>query len=215
MSGMQTDHLIGKLEKAAAEADEQGIMSAADGLVRRGGPAVPALIALWTGGDYRKWRLHNTVKQVMVRIGEGAIPHLIEAMGKRDVFAPGFAMEALKEIGQDAIPELVVALVHGKQKVRRTAAETLGMIADGCGSREELLRAEEAIRANMDSFDDAGMLSIRQDAELVADQLLARISRKKAALGPQKDSFMQAKVKPPRKARTGIKAGRQLPLFKR
>jgi HEAT repeat protein len=212
---MHENWLISHLKKAAAEDDQEGIRSAADALVEKGSSAVPKLVVLWADRDFTRWRLYESVSEIIVRMGEQAVPHLIESLDHFNMFVPGYAMDALAKIGGPAIPELMEGLVHGKQKVRKNSAKALNMMVDRCKGREELVDAETLMLDNIDALAGAGMGSIRQDAELVADQLVGKLSRKILAHGPQKDSFLQDSPKPPRRDKRAAKAGqRQLPLFR-
>ena len=109
---------------------------AIDGLVELGASAVPALM------EKALKRPEPALHQVqptddplmvarkgawkaLVRIGEPAVPHLIEAAGDDDLSFGGNAISVLEDIGEPAQPYLVSAMEHENALVRRRTLELL------------------------------------------------------------------------------------------
>ena len=110
--------------------------AAIEGLVELGASAVPALTEKALRGP--EPALHQvqptddplTVIQkgawkALVRIGEPAVPHLIEAAGDDDLSFGGNAISVLEDIGEPAQPYLVSAMEHENALVRRRTVELL------------------------------------------------------------------------------------------
>jgi hypothetical protein len=64
--------------------------------------------------------------QALGQMGEAAIPALLEALGNGDNRVHTGATEALGRMGETAIPALIKALGNGDDRVRAGAAEALG-----------------------------------------------------------------------------------------
>lgn len=98
------------------------------GLVESGASAVPALIEkALSGPDPRTIQpsddpltvIRKRAWEALVRIGEPAVPHLIEACGDADQVFGANASSALRDIGELAKPYLLSAMEHENVLVRR------------------------------------------------------------------------------------------------
>jgi len=83
--------------------------------------------------QHEKWRqsLEGAIAEALGKLGEDAIPDLIEAMSDNDVYVRAGAAEALGTLGATtAVPFLIGALHDEDWLVRSRAAEALGKIGD-------------------------------------------------------------------------------------
>ncbi|MDF0552464.1 HEAT repeat domain-containing protein [Kamptonema sp. UHCC 0994] len=88
---------------------------------------IAPLIAKLKSNDEREL---NAAIEKLRKIGEPAIPALIQALGDKNLLVRRSAGEVLGKIGKPAIPALVQALKDSDVQIRRRAANVLAIIID-------------------------------------------------------------------------------------
>jgi HEAT repeat protein len=97
---------------------------------------------------FRQWGVRETATDALARIGDAAVPALIETLGDPDQEVRAQAAQALARMGNKAAPAvdaLVRALDDPSEEVRRGAARALGQIGS---------EAEEAVPALIKAIKD-------------------------------------------------------------
>ncbi|HEV3339587.1 MAG TPA: HEAT repeat domain-containing protein [Pirellulales bacterium] len=113
-------------------------------------PAMPA---------FRAWGVQETATDALARIGDAAVPALIETLEDPDDEVRAQAAQALARMGATAAPAvdaLVRALNDPNEEVRRGAARALGQIGS---------EADEAVPALIDAIKDPRNKRHAQPAE--------------------------------------------------
>lgn len=90
----------------------------------------------YTIKPFTELTLSETAADSLGRIGDAAVPSLIEALEHPDPDKRGLAAATLAQIGpaaEQAVPQLVVALNDPDEDVRRMAARALGQIGPQAG----------------------------------------------------------------------------------
>lgn len=87
--------------------------------------AIPTLISAIETGEF-----YESAAEILIKIGEEAIPDLIEALSSEGVTGHSCAAYALGAMGIDAVPALIATLQHIDVNVRHRAAFALGKIGE-------------------------------------------------------------------------------------
>lgn len=85
---------------------------------------------------FRDWGLRETAFDALARIGQPALPQLVEALHSQDPNLRRQAAWAIARIGpdaQNAVPDLIAALKDPDATVRRNAVRALGQIGSPAG----------------------------------------------------------------------------------
>lgn len=80
---------------------------------------------------FREWGVRETATDALARIGDAAVPALIETLRDADPAIRAHAAQGLARMGSKAapaVPELILALNDDDRDVRRGAARALGQI---------------------------------------------------------------------------------------
>lgn len=106
------------------------------------------LLRLRTVRAFREWGVRETAADALARIGDPAVPALIETLRDPDPSIRAQAAKAFARMGPKAapaVPELILALNDDEREVRQGAARALGQIGPG---------AEEAVPALIKALKD-------------------------------------------------------------
>jgi HEAT repeat protein len=111
---------------------EPALEAAEEALVRAGEPVIPLLTRLIEGSDIKS---HMHLARVLGRIGAASLPHLRRVLATaEDPYSRAFALFAIGKIKSpavnEALPEVVGALMHPDKEVRDSAARALGKIVE-------------------------------------------------------------------------------------
>lgn len=123
----------------------------------------PAVVKLRTLRAFREWGVRETAADALARIGEAAVPALIDTLHDPDQGVRAQAAMALARMGDKAAPAvdaLVQALNDPNEDVRRGAARALGQIGSD---------AQEAIPALIEAIKDPRNKPHDQPAEVEAE----------------------------------------------
>jgi HEAT repeat protein len=108
----------------------------------------PEVVRLRTIRAFREWGVRETAADALARIGDAAVPALVDTLHDPDQEVRAQAAQALARMGAKAAPA-VDALVHAlddpNEEVRRGAARALGQIGS---------EAEEAVPALIKAIKD-------------------------------------------------------------
>ncbi|HVA47205.1 MAG TPA: HEAT repeat domain-containing protein [Pirellulales bacterium] len=105
-------------------------------------------VAVRTVRAFREWGVRETAADALARIGDAAVPALLDTLADPDPDVRAQAAHALARMGQKAepaVPALIHALDDPNQDVRQGAARALGQIGSG---------AEEAVPALIKAIKD-------------------------------------------------------------
>lgn len=97
---------------------------------------------------FREWGVRETATDALARIGDAAVPALIETLHDADPSIRAHAAQGLARMGSKAapaVPELISALNDDDREVRRGAARALGQIGPD---------ADEAVSALIQALKD-------------------------------------------------------------
>jgi HEAT repeat protein len=123
----------------------------------------PEVVRLRTIRAFREWGVRETAADALARIGDAAVPALIDTLHDSDQEVRAQAALALARMGDKAAPA-VDALVHAlddpNEEVRRGAARALGQIGS---------EAQEAIPALINAIKDPRNKPHAQPAEVEAE----------------------------------------------
>lgn len=120
-----SDRPLEPLIEDLGSADTETRRRAAAAVAGRGADAVlPLLRALARADDGKRW----CIAEALVRIGDGAIPALIAALGSREMQTGAAA--TLVRMGEPAVPPLIAALAGGDDEVQFGALYALREIGD-------------------------------------------------------------------------------------
>ena len=149
-------------------------------------------------------------EEVLVEIGQPAIPALIQALEHQNYIVSSNAAEALAKIGLPAVPALIQTLKDQDASVRSRAAQALGEIGP---------EAKEAVYALIDVFQDGEEIG-RSQAAHEAIHALSRIGpgAKEAApalIGALRDNFMRMSAAEALKEITGQDFGEDAARWQR
>lgn len=106
------------------------------------------LLRLRTVRAFREWGVRETAADALARIGDPAVPALIETLHDPDPSIRAQAAQGLARMGPKAapaVPELILALNDDEREVRQRAARALGQIGPS---------AEEAVPALIKALKD-------------------------------------------------------------
>ena len=123
----------------------------------------PAVVKLRTLRAFREWGVRETAADALARIGDAAVPALIDTLHDPDQGVRAQAAMALARMGDKAAPAvdaLVQALDDPNEEVRRGAARALGQIGSD---------AQEAIPALIKAIKDPRNKPHHQPAEVEAE----------------------------------------------
>lgn len=121
-----TNQSVDELIKSLTSNDPELQKQATSELVDIGHPSVKPLLKSLQNQD---WKIKWHASEVLGKIGdERAVPGLIETMGDENSGVRSKSMIALVEIGEPSVDLLVNALSNDNWKIRRQAAEALGVI---------------------------------------------------------------------------------------
>ncbi|HET6884208.1 MAG TPA: HEAT repeat domain-containing protein [Pirellulales bacterium] len=118
------------------------------------------LVRLRTVRAFREWGVRDTAADALARIGEAAVPALIDILHDDDPSIRAQAARALARMGPKAAPavsELIVVLNDPDSEVRRGAARALGQIGPD---------AEDAVPALIKALKDPRNKSVVQPVEV-------------------------------------------------
>lgn len=107
----------------------------------------PAL-SVRTVRAFREWGVRETAADALARIGDAAVPALIETLADPEDDVRAQAARALARMGakaEPAVPALIAALNDANRDVRQGAARALGQIGSA---------AEEAVPALIEAIKD-------------------------------------------------------------
>lgn len=111
-------------------------------------PARGSAVTVRSIRAFREWGVRETAADALARIGDAAVPALIDTLADPDQEVRAQAARALARMGQKAepaVPALIHALDDPNQEVRQGAARALGQIGSG---------AEEAVPALIQAIKD-------------------------------------------------------------
>lgn len=105
--------------------------------------------------SFRDWGIRETTIDALGRIGEAAVPALVDALQDPDPILRADAARGLARLGpmaKVAIPELIVALSDPEERVRENAVRALGQIGPDAAAAvpalmETLRTADDADRS--------------------------------------------------------------------
>lgn len=112
-----------------------------------GSPRTP-VVAVRTVRAFREWGVRETAADALARIGDAAVPALIDTLADPDDDVRAQAAHALARMGpkaEPAVPALINALNDPNLDVRQGAARALGQIGSS---------AEEAVPALVKAIQD-------------------------------------------------------------
>jgi HEAT repeat protein len=118
------------------------------------------LVRVRTVRAFREWGVRETAADALARIGESAVPALIDTLHDADPSIRTQAARALARLGPKAAPavnELIVALNDPDKEVRQGAARALGQIGPD---------AEEAVPALIKALKDPRNKSVVEPVDV-------------------------------------------------
>jgi HEAT repeat protein len=121
------------------------------------------VVRLRTVQAFREWGVRETAADALARIGDPAVPALIETLHDPDHSIRAHAARALARMGPKAapaVPDLIVALNDPEKEVRQGAARALGQIGPD---------AEEAVTALVKALKDPRNKSVTGAVEVETD----------------------------------------------
>lgn len=121
------------------------------------------VVRLRTVRAFREWGVRETAADALARIGDPAVPALIETLHDPDHSIRAHAALALARMGPKAapaVPDLIVALNDPQREVRQGAARALGQIGPD---------AEEAVPALVKALKDPRNKAVTQAVEVETD----------------------------------------------
>jgi HEAT repeat protein len=121
------------------------------------------IVRLRTVRAFRQWGVRETAADALARIGDPAVPALIDTLHDPDQSIRAHAAQALARMGPKAapaVPELILALDDPDREVRQGAARALGQIGPD---------AEEAVPALIKALKDPRNKPIVEPLEVERD----------------------------------------------
>ena len=121
------------------------------------------VVRLRTVRAFREWGVRETAADALARIGEPALPALIDTLHDPDHSIRAHAARALARMGPTAapaVPELIVALDDPDREVRQGAARALGQIGSD---------AEDAVSALIKALKDPRNKPLIQAVEVQSE----------------------------------------------
>ncbi|MGH7140348.1 MAG: HEAT repeat domain-containing protein [Pirellulales bacterium] len=121
------------------------------------------IVRLRTVRAFRQWGVRETAADALARIGDPAVPALIDTLRDPDQSIRAHAALALARMGpkaSPAVPELILALDDPDREVRQAAARALGQIGPD---------AEEAVPALIKALKDPRNKPVVEPLEVERD----------------------------------------------
>lgn len=126
-------------------------------------PAETGIVRLRTVRAFREWGVRETAADALARIGDPAVPALIDTLHDADGGIRAQAARALARMGPKAapaVPELILALDDPDMDVRQGAARAIGQIGPA---------AEEAVPALIKALKDPRNRPVVEPVEVETD----------------------------------------------